>query len=1239
MRVRKYSIAAWLSLIGVLCAYNAPAQTVSVSENFDSATTTNNWYALGDACLTASSTASGTATATVAGSPPGCTAISSTYGENLVGGYRGVAGSAQTLPDPTGYGALRFTNGCIYTSSASNCTNGGHNQNGAIISGLSYSSTAGIQITFKTTTYRGDSYNGSGGDSDGADGMSFFLIDGSVTPNIGSFGGSLGYSCANNKIVGGMIGAYIGLGIDEYGNFLNGTSNTFGTSASASGDNTATGGGYVPNRIGMRGAGNVNWTWLLANYPTYYNNTTYTSSSPTSTQISNEQEVVEHTCANGYLSDYNGNSINGTWTQNRNGNWVNSGTTTTLGVADYAAIPNAWKTLTNVTIADEYANGGYARPNGLATGTTGAVPGSVMTYKLIITPAGLLSLSYSVNGGSWSGVLANQSILASNGTMPNTIRFGFAGSTGGGSNIHEVMCFKAASLDSAGSSAGSNLQQSAKITTGTQAYFAYYNPNNWSGDLTAYTLGVSSTGVISISSAANWDASCVLTGVANLSPQTVNSSGTPICPTTGLTTPTSAEGPTSRVILSWSNATPAATTGAGVPFEWTSSGLSSTQQATLDAGDSTATAYRLNYLRGDRTQEVTTTGSGLYRDRGSVLADIVDSSPTPVGQPSSPYGFTWQDKLVSTDTIVENSGQKYSAFYTAEQTRQNMVYVGANDGLLHGFRAGAYSTSNSYVATTNDGSELIAYMPAAVVNTIHNSSTVELDYSNTQYGHNFYVDATPGTGDLYYGNAWHTWLVGGLGAGGAAIYALDVTDPTGAATGTTAFSEANASSLVMGEWSASNITCSNATNCANSLGNTYGTPVIRRLHNGNWAVIFGNGFGSISGDAGIYVAIVNPPSAPVFYYLSTSTGTGTTASPCTSSCNGIAYVTPVDLDGDNITDYVYAGDLLGNVWRFDLTSGTPGSWAAGSAPLFSAGSSQPITSSVLVAMANGAPGTQVMVAFGTGRQIPLTNSSATSYASGTQALYAVWDWNFTSWNAKSTVQYASLNSSSTGFATSTGLSSPYTIKPANLTADTLTENAGNNGATVDITSSTICWAGTTTCTTTNQSFGWYASLPGTSEQIIYNPELVAGAFVVNSVIPATTNALSCTSSNNTGYTYAILLYTGSVSTTTISGTPTNFFSSAGDSGAVGSLTNATGTSLVVTANANGTVGCTAANCTPQQDIIPNSRPFPNVTSCGADGATATHALVGQTSSGTATVTPTALKCPLSGARVTWTRKR
>src|SRR6185437_1035335 len=215
---------------------------------------------------------------------------------------------------------------------------------------------------------------------------------------------------------------------------------------------------------------------------------------------------------------------------------------------------------------------------------------------------------------------------------------------------------------------------------------------------------------------------------------------------------------------------------------------------------------------------------------------------------------------------------------------------------------------------------------------------------------------------------------GGLGAGGGAIYALDITDPA-------TFSEGNAASLVIGEWFngidgvQGAVSCAlngaaNNVNCGQNLGDTYGTPLIRRLHDGHWGVIFGNGFGSRSGDAGIYVMDLDPSTAkPTFFYL--STGQGTVASP---GGDGIASPAAVDLDGDKIVDYVYAGDLKGNLWRFDLTDPDPTKWVAGSQPLFST-PGQPITTVPVVGGVVTAGGfRRVMVAFGTGQRIPTSGT-------------------------------------------------------------------------------------------------------------------------------------------------------------------------------------------------------------------------------------------------------------------------
>jgi type IV pilus assembly protein PilY1 len=1302
-------------LAAVLASGQGRTQTV-YSEDFTGASTTNSWYFFSGACLTA-----GTSTSTTSpGNVPSCKSLSSYYTNAqdhdpaLTGGNLGYLGSASApgsftsvVSDPVGFGALRFTNGYPY----------GHSERGAILSANTFSTGSGLQVTFKTVTYRGD---GGGAGHDGADGISFFLMDGSKPAGIGATGGSLAYSCSNNNPnYDGLNGGYIGLGIDEFGNFLNGANLVPGYTGTntATGDNSAFGYGYKPGRIGMRGAGSISWAALNGAYGTNPNNTsipyypsslatiftsfnyscstgtlagtqcascpvsspayTFTpgpndcersSTSPkkvpatlvaaTATATGNTlaAQAVQQACSTGHLYNYATAVTTGSATDAGTATLTNPNNT--QGILDYAPIPNAFKELTSFTIANESA--------------TTRAQGTPIFYNLKVTQDGLLSFAYST-GGAYSFLIKNQSITASNGTLPSTFRFGFAGSTGGDTNVHEIMCFKAASADTAGSSATVNEKQAAKVEAGTQAYFAFYNPNDWTGALTANNL-IDTNGVVSVQQQANWDASCLLSGTAAGSAASGGGCAT-----------TLASGPTSpvptfdkRVMLTYDS-----TANSGIAFEWAN--LNGLQQAALDAGDVGDTvvtaAYRLNYLRGDRSNEITTLGTGLYRARDGVLGDIVDSSPNWVGPPSSAYTAIWKDRLQPTATMAENGGtQTYLQFVAAEQGRLNVVYGGANDGFLHGFRAGSFDANGLFCGTTgslladcsstpNDGREVLAYMPGSTIvnaaspsspggctDSTHTGTIVQnirgltpaiganilcidptLDYSNTQYGHNFFVDASPGTGDLFYGGTWHTWLVSGLGAGGQAIFALDVTDPS-----PTTYQETNASNIVKGEWNANTISCAGSGGpCGNNLGNTYGVPQIRRLHNGNWGVIFGNGYGSASGDAGIFVMSIDVnTAAKTFYYLTTASSTvfsgtgsqsggvvtisavssgaigagtllrgagvmpgsvvtsfgtgtggtgtynvstsGTVSSGAVTTGNGIAYVAPTDLDGDHITDYVYAGDLNGNVWRFDLTNSDPTQWAASAAPLFSTPTGQPITSQVLAISNSAAPGPpRLMIEFGTGQRAQVTNAASEAFVSGTQAIYAVWDWNMTAWNTMSpSMQYASLAATTAA----TGLSSPFTVKvssaaPAAVlqkqtftasTASAAVSDAASSGTNpVNVgTNLAVCWQGSTSCSSGNTQFGWYANLPGAHEQVIFNPVFFNGAFIVNSTLPANNIATTCTINQDTGFTYAVSVANGGVITNAFPNYTKDGLLIT-DPNAVGVQTNATG-SVYVVGTAEGT---------------------------------------------------------------------
>jgi type IV pilus assembly protein PilY1 len=714
--------------------------------------------------------------------------------------------------------------------------------------------------------------------------------------------------------------------------------------------------------------------------------------------------------------------------------------------------------------------------------------------------------------------------------------------------------------------------------------------------------------------------------------------------------------------------------------------LSVAEQANMNYGDAAynssgsatnsgpPTDARVEYLRGLRTDEQTPQGIGAltpgtnpsgFRARTSVLGDIVDSSPTWVGPPSVSFPSSWTDYLNSGVTMPENSGTSYSSFKGTYATRMNVVYAGANDGLLHGFRTGYFNSNGTYagattggafVGTNNDGREVLAYMPGYVVNTINSSTLVNTlpatpnpanDYTSPLYAHKFNVDGTPGTGDLFYNGAWHSWLVGGLGAGGSAIYALDITDPS-------QFSESNAGAIVIGEWASAltttttttagvtltsvtggtaTFTCAGnpaSTTCGNSLGKTYGTPQIRRFHNDptlagapntSWGVVFGNGSGSYVGDAGIYVMMVNATSsglsAPTFYYLSTGVGSRT------GTPNGIYQVAPADLDGDHVTDYVYAGDLQGNVWRFDLTSSDPANWAVmkiggvptpiytnppiaaaaatSTTPATPAYPPQPITTAVIVATVPATPNPRVLIEFGTGQQTPFSNNSAAQYSPTQQYLIGVWDWNMATWNGLSTQQRASLpsggvaapTSSTSGAAAISGLSQlqaqTFQTYDASGTLSSQTSTSATNGFYRTVSSNTICWAGTTGCTGAGAQYGWslaltsgYANINDPSfptsatstaaqrvyEQVIFNPTMQSGSFIVNTTIPPTTNLAQCLSTLPGGWTMAINPATGGAFTNSVFANSSHNFLNIGNDPVSGIALSGTGSPSIVTAGTN-----------------------------------------------------------------------
>lgn len=1082
-----------LALAVSLAAFTAVAQVKTYTDNFQNGSSTLQWTPLGNACLTAGN---GT------GSIPACTGKFQNNGTYTIPANEKKAGQGALLLTPP------------LTS-----------QTGAVLSAFPpFPLSQGVQITFTTYTFGG---SGDGPASNGADGIVFMLTDGTAAQptTTGGSGGAMGYDCSNTNdpLFNGMANAYIGLGIDEWGNYLNtgdngsnGVLNSRATGGTtAYGDNPfqknvngtpgdSTGKEYQPERIGIRGAGNTTWTFLNTLNSKYYSGSvTY--------------------------KDSKGNKQNKMWDACKSGKYVSSGTEPGKNLK---LIPNYTNGVTSSTVASNYNpipgsvavlpanqpianNSSTATRNPTATTAAGDIAWPI-TYKLTISPTGLLNFSYSYNNGTMQPVLVNQDITASNGPLPNSLRFGFSAGTGGSYNTHEITCFQAAPLQS-NSSAGTNTIQSGEVKTGTQIYLASYAGDTWWGSLQAVSLDTVG-GVLTVDPYANWDAKCVLTGGACGTMQPDKSGNPPTI---------TAQAPSARVLLTSDGS------GGGIPLEWAN--LSSAQQASLNTDitgktDSNGT-IRLDWLRGGRSNEQLQKPPGNLRARNYVLGDIIDSSPTWVSAPyPGTYPNAFSDGLygkASTEPENQSGAQTYGTFAGNNATRLNVVYVGGNDGLLHGFESGSYTAGGTYDSSNNDGKEVLGYMPAGVL------ANKAVALASPNYSHDYLVDATPAVGDLFYGGAWHTWLVGGVGSSGREIYALDVTDPGN-------FSETNASSLVIGDWTS-------ASSGLSGLGNTVGTPIIQRMHNGQWAIVFGNGLGG-SGNAGVYIGLVDKTSGAVtFQFLDTGVAAG------------IADVTAVDLDGDSIADYLYAGDTKGNVWRFDVTSNDATKWAASTfgnktaTPLFVATDGatptpkrQPITTAITATAIQTDGGIRAMLYFGTGQKTPQTATHSDLYATGKQTFYGIWDWDMDNWNSLSSVKYASL-AETRSFTRSNllaqALSSPET--PTTGSGSTLVYGTRSLP-----TGTQVCWQGSNACKTGNTQFGWMFDLPDTNEQIIYNPTYILGAIVVNTAVPPVASTIQCTAGTQSGWTMAFDPASGG-------GLPQGFFPNS--SGAFG--TNSDGSTI------------------------------------------------------------------------------
>jgi type IV pilus assembly protein PilY1 len=484
------------------------------------------------------------------------------------------------------------------------------------------------------------------------------------------------------------------------------------------------------------------------------------------------------------------------------------------------------------------------------------------------------------------------------------------------------------------SSSAAVATNSTRLDTNTKIYQARFNSNNWSGQLLAFDLN-DTNGTIG---SQVWDAATLIP------PEN------------------------SRNIFSYN---PSASIGSrGITFEYAN--LNSTQKAYLDMDalgttDSLGTA-RVNYIRGDQSNEIT---NGPFRSRTSLLGDIVNSDPWFVGQ-SDNLGYS---------VLAGTEGTSYPAYLTSKANKTAMLYFGANDGMLHGIDA-------------NTGIEKFAYMPESLIPKLNILTSPLYGCSGSScLPHQYFVDGAPKSGDAYInlglgsGAAWHSILLGTLGGGGKGFFALNITTPTDAAT--TGAPSTFSSSDVM--WEVSNAQSPKAADLASfqaNLGYTLPQASVVRMHNGKWAAIVANGYESTQQNAVLF--IIDIESGEIIEMI--DTGIGGSGSP-----NGLSTPISVDEDGDSIVDAIYAGDLLGNLWKFDVSANNSNSWGSafrtGSTPkpLYTAkddsGVVQPITAKPQVGKH---PDGGLMVYFGTGKYFEV-NDQIVSATPQKNSFYAIRD--------------------------------------------------------------------------------------------------------------------------------------------------------------------------------------------------------------------------------------------------------
>lgn len=439
------------------------------------------------------------------------------------------------------------------------------------------------------------------------------------------------------------------------------------------------------------------------------------------------------------------------------------------------------------------------------------------------------------------------------------------------------------------------------LTGGNSIYQGGYNSANWSGILRRRTVDANG-----LAGDALWDAACLLSGGTCQEP-----SGT-----------STARTPDSRIIITSDGSS------TGLRFRWNS--LTEEQKAALDIGG--YGEERVNYLRGERSKE---SGGSVpqLRTRGSVLGAIVNSDPVYVSSPRSGYRDMFPPGSPEAEAALVEEGS-YAGYQNAQRARRPVVYVGANDGMLHAFDA-------------KSGKELWAFVP----NTLIRNGRL---HSMTVPGSNLIpgVDSSVRERDVFLkrsligAGSWRTILLGSLRLGGRGIYALDVTDPDPANETVAAGNAADENGIVLWEFTNGDVPsaeddspCAPGSRSCASLGYTYDSANVARIkYQNKWVAVVSSGYFPENSDVAAKPTDASEPAAKRTSLLVIDLATGELIREIRTSLApqerpqgfktyGLSTPMVYDEGSDQVDDLVYAGDLAGNLWRFDLSAEDPDEWS------------------------------------------------------------------------------------------------------------------------------------------------------------------------------------------------------------------------------------------------------------------------------------------------------------------------